>query len=48
MEGVAGGSWGGMVCQYGNDRIGGNMGTISVENVKLIGGRWLKYRVGVA
>ena len=34
MEGGAGGSGVGMVCKYSNGRIGGNVGTISVDNVK--------------
>ena len=29
-------------------RIGGNVGAIAVDNVKLIGGPWLEYRAGVA
>ena len=47
MEVGAGSSGGGMMCQYWNGRIGGNMRTISVENLKWIGGPWLKYRVEV-
>ena len=48
MEGSAGSRGGGMMCQYLNGRIGDNMGTIAVDNVKWIGGPWLKYRVGLA
>ena len=48
MEGGAGDSGGGLVCQYWNGIIGVNMGTIEVDKVKWIGGPWLKYRVGVA
>ena len=39
MEVGACGSGGGMVCQYWNGRIGGNMVTLAVVNVKLIGGQ---------
>ena len=34
MEGGEGGNGGGIVCQYGNGRIGGNSVTIAVDNVK--------------
>ena len=34
MEGGSRVSGGGMVCQYGNGRIGGNIGTLAVDNVK--------------
>ena len=40
--------WGGVVYQYRNGRIGGNVGTLAVDNVKLTGGLWLKYRIEVA
>ena len=45
MEGSADGRGGGMVCQYGYVRNVGNMVTLAVDNVKWIGGPWLKYRV---
>ena len=48
MEGGVGGSGGGIVCKYRNGRIGVNMGTLAGDNVKLICGLWLKYRVEVA
>ena len=48
MEGGTGGNGGGMVCQYLNGRISGSMVILSVDNVKWIGGLWLKYRLGVA
>ena len=38
----------GMVCQYESGRIGGNMVTLKVDNVKLIGDPWLKYRAELA
>ena len=34
IEGGAGRSGGGMMCQYLNGRIGGNMGTLAVGNIK--------------
>ena len=48
MEWGAGGSGGGMMCQYGNGIIGSNVGAIAVDNVKWIGGSWLEYRMRVS
>ena len=48
MIGGAGGSGGGMVCQYLNGIIRGIMGTLVVDNVKWIGGPLLKKKFEVA